>query len=79
MKDHAFFEGLDWTALGNKKVKPPYKPIVRDKTDVTYIDEEFLQEVPADTPISDNLLNFKNKSTRHLFKDFSFQETSTAL
>ena len=26
IKTHAFFKGLDWNALEQKKIKPPFRP-----------------------------------------------------
>eukprot|EP00485_Elphidium_margaritaceum_P016584 CAMPEP_0202730154 /NCGR_PEP_ID=MMETSP1385-20130828/186496_1 /ASSEMBLY_ACC=CAM_ASM_000861 /TAXON_ID=933848 /ORGANISM="Elphidium margaritaceum" /LENGTH=416 /DNA_ID=CAMNT_0049396427 /DNA_START=540 /DNA_END=1791 /DNA_ORIENTATION=- len=52
IKEHAFFEAIDWCKLLAKEVEPPYKPKVVSKVDTSNIDEEFVQEMPTDTPVS---------------------------
>ena len=44
IKSHPFFKGLDFTALENRKIEAPYKPPLKDSTDVTNFDAEFTSE-----------------------------------
>jgi RAC serine/threonine-protein kinase len=44
IKEHAFFNNLDWNALYNKKIKPPFVPNVKGETDVSNVDNMFLSE-----------------------------------
>ncbi|KAK1944108.1 Serine/threonine-protein kinase AtPK2/AtPK19 [Phytophthora citrophthora] len=41
IKKHAFFKGIDWGLLEEKKVQPPILPNVMSNTDTTYFSEEF--------------------------------------
>ncbi|KAF5094062.1 hypothetical protein D0Z00_003715 [Geotrichum galactomycetum] len=64
LKRHAFFREIDWTAMENKEVEPPFKPklVTGDDTDASNFDPEFTQastsvlrrglEGPATTPLS---------------------------
>jgi hypothetical protein len=36
--------GIDWTALVEKRIAPPYKPPVQSKANVNLIDPEFLRK-----------------------------------
>jgi protein-serine/threonine kinase len=64
LKRHAFFREIDWTAMENKEVEPPFKPklVTGDDTDTSNFDPEFTQastsvlrrglEGTATTPLS---------------------------
>jgi hypothetical protein len=41
--DHPWFEGVDWNLIFNKKIKPPFRPRLADKTDVKNFDPMFTQ------------------------------------
>ena len=38
IKKHEWFKGFDWNALLEKKLIPPFMPILKSDTDVTYFD-----------------------------------------
>jgi len=44
IKVHAFFAPIDWEALLEKRVTPPWIPAVQGADDISNIDEVFLQE-----------------------------------
>ncbi|XP_077379290.1 serine/threonine-protein kinase N1 isoform X2 [Festucalex cinctus] len=50
VKKQPFFRNMDWEALLQRKVPPPFVPSVGDKEDVSNFDEEFTTEKPALTP-----------------------------
>ena len=52
VKDHPFFGGVPnfWEDLYNKKIPPPFKPVVTSETDVRYFDPDFTSENPDLTP-----------------------------
>jgi len=56
LKAHPFFKSIDWQALEQKLVKPPFKPSTTTATDVSNVDPEFLAEMPEETPVEDNEL-----------------------
>lgn len=41
IKDHPWFEKLNWEQLLNKKVKPPFMPKLSSDIDITNFDVEF--------------------------------------
>lgn len=41
LREHPFFQDIDWNALVNKKIAPPFKPVLASEHDVANFDEEF--------------------------------------
>jgi serine/threonine protein kinase len=41
LKEHPFFAGIDWTALAQRRVEPPFKPTVESDESVECFDTEF--------------------------------------
>lgn len=54
VKKQPFFKKLDWMALLEKRIKPPFVPTIRSATDVSNFDEEFTNENPVLTPPHEN-------------------------
>uniref|UniRef100_A0A8R1EDF7 AGC-kinase C-terminal domain-containing protein n=2 Tax=Caenorhabditis japonica TaxID=281687 RepID=A0A8R1EDF7_CAEJA len=51
MKEHQFFRGqIDWDALEQKAVAPPYHPAVQSDRDLTHFDHQFTDEPPQLSP-----------------------------
>ncbi|KAJ3284780.1 Serine/threonine kinase [Borealophlyctis nickersoniae] len=50
IKRHPFFKTVDWEAMLQLKLTPPYYPTVSSPTDVSNFDEEFTRELPVLTP-----------------------------
>jgi len=44
LKQHPFFEGLDWEALVMKEITPPFIPMVSSETDTQNVDSEIANE-----------------------------------
>eukprot|EP00091_Calanus_sinicus_P001212 TRINITY_DN11189_c0_g1_i1.p1 TRINITY_DN11189_c0_g1~~TRINITY_DN11189_c0_g1_i1.p1 ORF type:complete len:234 (-),score=60.78 TRINITY_DN11189_c0_g1_i1:136-837(-) len=60
IKDHPFFEKTDWTALENREVDPPFKPIVKNAKDTSNFDEEFTSEEPNISVVQkQNMIEFE--------------------
>lgn len=55
IKNHAFFEEIDWEALERREIKPPVRPKVTGKKDVRNFDPYFIYETPQDTPVDSKL------------------------
>jgi len=51
---HVFFETIDWNALQEKKIAPPFKPQVLNETDTRNFDIEFTGESVELTPPDDD-------------------------
>jgi len=74
-KDHPFFRGIDWVALYEKKITPPFIPQTSDGAASTdNVDDEFKMEKVKDTPVtSSNLKDAFNMD------GFTFADTSSTL
>lgn len=49
IKSHPFFKNIDWEAILQKKIKPPFIPRISSDSDVKYIDSEFTNLNPVDS------------------------------
>lgn len=65
---HPFFKDIDWVALENRKVKPPFRPRIRSRKDVANFDAEFTREDAVLTPVSNEVLQSINQEE---FRGFS--------
>uniref|UniRef100_M4B641 Protein kinase domain-containing protein n=1 Tax=Hyaloperonospora arabidopsidis (strain Emoy2) TaxID=559515 RepID=M4B641_HYAAE len=70
---HPFFSGIDWEALQQKKVQPEWVPDVIDDADAKYIDNEFINQVPVDTP-EWRMLDSVDREQEY-FADFTYRAT----
>jgi len=61
IKVHPFFAHIDWVALVQKEIKPPFVPHVSSNADIRNIDPEFHKE-----PIPTSIPNSQLHSTTHL-------------
>ncbi|KAI9105929.1 kinase-like domain-containing protein [Phlyctochytrium arcticum] len=50
IKKHSFFRGVDWDAMLQQRIPPPYQPKISSPEDVSNFDEEFTKENPVLTP-----------------------------
>ena len=48
IKQHPFFESIDWDDLSAQLVEPPFKPTVGSDLDTKYVDKEFLKQSRKD-------------------------------
>ncbi|KRX83790.1 Protein kinase C-like 1B, partial [Trichinella sp. T6] len=69
VRAHVFFKEVDWQALESKKVKPPFKPKLKSKKDVTNFDADFTKEDPLLSPVDPLAMRMINQDE---FKDFTF-------
>lgn len=49
LKAHPFFNSIDWDAIYNKKIKPPFIPKLKSDMETKYIDPEFTNCTPTDS------------------------------
>lgn len=67
---HPFFAGkIDWEALEQKKVPPPFKPKIKSRTDTSNFDKDFTSEKPNLTPADPAVIMAINQTE---FAGFSF-------
>lgn len=70
VKNHVFFKGMDWNAIYNKKIKPPFLPRITKKEETRYVHSEFLEEHPVDSyKIGDSL---NSKEDKFMSGDFDY-------
>ncbi|XP_029862412.1 ribosomal protein S6 kinase alpha-5 isoform X4 [Aquila chrysaetos chrysaetos] len=50
IKQHPFFQNMNWDDLAAKKVSAPFKPVIRDELDVSNFAEEFTEMDPTYSP-----------------------------
>jgi len=76
IKDHPFFEEMDWVALQNKEIDPPFKPNISGDKDISNFDEEFTAETPQLTVIDKTKKIDFEKFYTDTFTGFSFYNTN---
>ncbi len=57
LKSHPFFKNIDWNAIYNKKIKPPFIPKISSEVDTKYVDSEFTNCTPTDSYTAGESLN----------------------
>ncbi|EDQ92160.1 uncharacterized protein MONBRDRAFT_34933 [Monosiga brevicollis MX1] len=57
IKEHPFFESIDWEKLYNRELPVPFKPQVKDETDVSNFDPMFTAEPAQVSPTEASTLN----------------------
>ncbi|KAG1454513.1 hypothetical protein G6F56_007301 [Rhizopus delemar] len=68
IKEHPFFQGVNWEDMLAKRVPPPYCPTTNGPLDISNFDEEFTRERPALTPINNALTRVEQQE----FQSFSY-------
>uniref|UniRef100_G3WLS5 Ribosomal protein S6 kinase n=1 Tax=Sarcophilus harrisii TaxID=9305 RepID=G3WLS5_SARHA len=66
IKEHPFFQKINWDDLAAKKVPAPFKPVIRDELDVSNFAEEFTEMDPTYSPAA------LPQSSERLFQGYSF-------
>ncbi|KAB1268957.1 Serine/threonine-protein kinase N2 [Camelus dromedarius] len=70
VKKHPLFRLIDWSALMDKKVKPPFVPTIRGREDVSNFDDEFTSEAPILTPPREPRI--LSEEEQEMFRDFDY-------
>jgi len=72
VKRHHFFGGIDWIALEQRRVAPPFRPNISQDTDVQYFDKEFVDLPVVNSEVGgDHLLRDANH-----FEGFTYEQES---
>ncbi|XP_033105391.1 protein kinase C epsilon type-like isoform X2 [Anneissia japonica] len=69
IRQHPFFRDIDWEALEQLKVKPPFKPKIKTMRDVNNFDADFTKEEPKLTKIDQKVVEHINQAD---FKGFTY-------
>lgn len=72
IKHHPFFRDVKWKELEERKVKPPFKPKIKNKKEATNFDTEFTKEDPVLTPVNPDIMKTINQDE---FEGFSFHNS----
>jgi len=72
IKHHPFFRDVKWKDLEERKVKPPFKPKIKNRKDALNFDSDFTKEDPILTPVNPEILKTIKQDE---FAGFSFQNT----
>ena len=56
IKQHVFFDSVDWAKMAQKEIAPEFVPDITDNLDTKNIDKMFTREAPAETPELSNAL-----------------------
>jgi hypothetical protein len=65
---------VNWTALYNKEIKPPFIPVIKSDIDVSNFDPEFT-ETPIDSMSEGNSL--KIESMHNNYPNFTYNEDNS--
>ncbi|XP_074628418.1 RAC-alpha serine/threonine-protein kinase-like [Acropora palmata] len=68
--NHPFFLTVNWDDVYHKRIKPPFKPVVKSDTDVSNFDEDFTNE-PVDLSPADGNLPEIAEEDEASFQQFS--------
>jgi hypothetical protein len=79
IKNHSFFNTIDWDKLVNKQLEPPFKPQVSSETDTCYFETQFTGENVKFTPPTDRDKQILNQNEVCYFDSFSFYGSKTSL
>jgi protein-serine/threonine kinase len=73
VKSHHFFSGIDWIAIQQRRVTPPFKPNVTANGDVKYFEKEFV-----DLPVVNSEVHEERNARDMLnhFEGFTYQQAS---
>ena len=67
IKNHPFFEGINWEDIWNKRVVPPFEPDLKNELDLKYFDNQF-----TDEPIESFTKNPRSRETSYEYKNFTY-------
>lgn len=67
IKNHPFFEEINWDDIWNKKIIPPFKPELEDELDLKYFDSQFTSE-----PVESFSKNPRSREVSYEYKNFTY-------
>jgi ribosomal protein S6 kinase alpha-5 len=70
IKDHPFFQGINWEMVEQRKMPPAIKPVVQNKMDLNNFAPEFTNQVPLFSPVS------SPPDYKGIFRGYSFVSPS---
>lgn len=82
LKGHEFFRGLDWDKVYAKAIRPEYVPLVKGKTDISWLEDvhDINEGAPGDSPQLDPfavpLPETSSAPAEDLWQNFTFERES---
>ena len=73
LKSHKYFESINWDDLENKRIKPPFIPVIDGPLDLKYFDRIFTDEINI---TKDNDDSYNNKTIDN-YVNFSYFDPSS--
>ena len=70
IKNHFYFNGVNWDDYRNKKINPPFVPIIKNELDICNFDRQFTLENVFDDEESNNGISVKVDDDE--YKNFSY-------
>jgi len=67
IKNHPFFEEIDWNDIWNKKIIPPFIPELEDELDLRYFDSQFTTE-----PLESFTKNPRSREVSYEYNNFTY-------
>ncbi len=64
MKALPFFQTVNWDALYERRVEMPYRPDLKDLTDISSFEATFTKEAPIDSVVDNNNNSNSNKGKK---------------
>ena len=74
IKDHPYFEGVNWEDAWNRKLQPPFVPNLEGETDLKYFDKMFTNEKIEGSKVSEVPSSIANSE----YKGFTFVTNSVS-
>ena len=74
IKEHPYFEGINWEDAWNQKLTPPFIPDLKGETDLTYFDKMFTDEKIEGSKVSEVPSSIANSE----FKGFTYVTNSVS-
>ena len=71
IKKHSYFNDVNWDDYRNKKINPPFVPVIKNKFDLTNFDRQFTLENVFDDEESHNGINIKVDDDE--YKNFTYE------
>ncbi|XP_033846053.1 protein kinase C theta type isoform X1 [Periophthalmus magnuspinnatus] len=75
IRRHSFFSAINWKAMEQRQVPPPFKPTISSPSDCSNFDKEFINEKPRLSCADRTLINSVDQT---MFQNFSFVNPTMA-
>ena len=67
IKNHPFFEEINWDEIWNKEIVPPFEPDLKDELDLKYFDTQF-----TDEPVESFIKNPRSREVSYEYNNFTY-------